>query len=293
MDNKNNIARYETEMSKVRRPGMDKLLEYIRKSDFYTAPASTRFHLSCEGGLLLHSLNMLDALRGSLFWNGTAWEYKVAGKAIDTISDESLILIALTHDLCKTYFYGTSTRNQKNDKTGKWEKVPFYTVNDRMPIGGHGFKSAFLVKEYIKLTSQEFYAIRWHMGFTDAGDEVGTFRAALAKYPIVWAVHTADMAASTFMEAEAGNREPFAPAEQAEKPAEAPEGKQQAQHKKEAKERQEAPQEAQQDAGAAQDPEPEYQEAQPINETEEQLWKFSKRGQTQHIRPAPGTTRRF
>lgn len=77
MENKKLIERFETELAKVDRPGADKLLAYIRKSDFYTAPASTRFHLSCPGGLLQHSLNVLDALRGLLSWNECSqeWEY--------------------------------------------------------------------------------------------------------------------------------------------------------------------------------------------------------------------------
>ena len=69
------IARFERELGKVQRPGMDKLLEYIRKSDFYTAPASTKYHLAAPGGLLQHSLNVLDALRGLLNWRSDgAWE---------------------------------------------------------------------------------------------------------------------------------------------------------------------------------------------------------------------------
>ena len=267
MDNNVNISRFEAEMSKVKRPGIDGLMNYIRKSDFYTAPASTRFHLSCEGGLLQHSLNVLDALRGTLWWNDpeNRWEYQAGfpRRTIDTITDESLIIIALTHDLCKTYFYGTSTRNQKNDKTGKWEKVPYYTVNDRMPIGGHGFKSAFLVKEYMALTNQEFYAIRWHMGFSDAGEETGTLRAAIAKYPIVWAMHTADMVASCFMEADGGNTEAFTPPDDDET------GEGTMNEHLEAEMRREAEAPPPEDEPAA-EPEPEYQEATPISGTEEQ-----------------------
>ena len=90
MNIENNITRFETELAKVDRPGMDKLLEYIRKSDFYSAPASTKFHLSCPGGLLQHSLNVLDALRGLLDWNSAenAWEYRTAGQIVDTIPDD-------------------------------------------------------------------------------------------------------------------------------------------------------------------------------------------------------------
>lgn len=208
------IARFEAEMARVKRPGVDKLMDYIRNSDFYTAPASTKFHLSCESGLLQHSLNVLDALRGLLDENqvnedGTEmWFYIVAGHPVIQISDESLIIIALLHDICKTYFYSTSTRNVKNEKTGKWEKVPFYTVNDLMPLG-HGPKSAMLVKNYIKLTSEEMYAIWWHMGFTDQNTDTLSLTAAIQKYPIIWALHTADMMASSFMEDKDGNKDDF------------------------------------------------------------------------------------
>jgi len=201
MDKEELIARFESEMAKVKRPGIDKLMDYIRKSDFYTAPASTKFHLSCESGLLQHSLNVLDALRGLLQEEQTnedgtkAWFYTVAGTSVAQIKDESVILIALLHDICKTYFYSTSTRNVKNEKTGKWEKVPFYTVNDLMPLG-HGPKSAMLIKNYIKLTSEEMYAIWWHMGFTDQHTDTMSLAAAIQKYPIVWALPPAAMMAS-------------------------------------------------------------------------------------------------
>lgn len=214
MDKEELIARFEAEMAKVKRPGIDKLMDYIRKSDFYTAPASTKFHLSCESGLLQHSLNVLDALRGLLQEEQTnedgtkAWFYTVAGTSVAQVKDESVILIALLHDICKTYFYSTSTRNVKNEKTGKWEKVPFYTVNDLMPLG-HGPKSAMLIKNYIKLTSEEMYAIWWHMGFTDQHTDTMSLAAAIQKYPIVWALHTADMMASNFMEDKDGNKKGF------------------------------------------------------------------------------------
>lgn len=126
MNIEKNIARFEAELAKVNRPGMDKLLAYIRKSDFYKAPASTKYHLSCEGGLLQHSLNVLDALRSILVPDGSGgWEYKVAGQTVASVPDESVVIAALLHDICKTFFYTTSWRNAKNEQTGKWEKVPY------------------------------------------------------------------------------------------------------------------------------------------------------------------------
>lgn len=209
MNREQNIARFEAELGKIKRPGIDKLMNYIRKSDFYTAPASTRYHLSCEGGLLQHSLNVLDALRGILAQAEDGWEYRVAGKTVLTIPDESVTIIALLHDICKTYFYTTSMRNAKNEQTGRWEKVPYYTVSDKMPLG-HGPKSAMIVKQYMELTTPEMYAIWWHMGFTDTSDTLALGQAIDAQ-PIVWAMHTADMMASHFMEAEQGNKEQFIP----------------------------------------------------------------------------------
>ena len=210
MNIENNIARFEAELAKVKRPGMDKLLEYIQKSDFYKAPASTKYHLACPGGLLQHSLNVLDALRGLLSWRSDGnWEYRAAGKVVDTIPDDSVIMMALLHDICKTHFYGTSTRNQKNDATGKWEKVPFYTVNDMMPLG-HGPKSAMIIKQYTTLTSQELYAIWHHMGMNGNYENDNAVGKSIEMYPAVLALQTADMMASRFMEGEKENVELFA-----------------------------------------------------------------------------------
>lgn len=210
MDIKNNITRFEAELGKVQRPGMDKLLEYIRKSDFYKAPASTKYHLAAPGGLLQHSLNVLDALRGLLSWRSDGnWEYRAAGKVVDTISDDSVIMMALLHDICKTHFYGTSTRNQKNEATGRWEKVPFYTLNDMMPLG-HGPKSAMIIKQYTTLTSQELYAIWHHMGMNGNYENDNAVGKSIEMYPAVLALQTADMMASRFMEGEKENVEQFA-----------------------------------------------------------------------------------
>ena len=212
MDIQNNIARFETELAKVQRPGMDKLLEYIQKSDFYKAPASTKYHLAVPSGLLQHSLNVLDALRGLLSWRSDGvWEYRAAGKVVDTIPDDSVIMMALLHDICKTHFYGTSTRNVKNDTTGRWEKVPFYTVNDMMPLG-HGPKSAMIIKQYTTLTSQELYAIWHHMGMNGNYENDNAVGKSIEMYPAVLALQTADMMASRFMDGEKENLELFADA---------------------------------------------------------------------------------
>lgn len=216
MNREANIARFEAELGKVQRPGMDKLLGYIRHSDFYTAPASTKYHLACEGGLLQHSLNVLDALKSILTMSmdmaeTTApchYELRISGKTADSIPQDSVIITALLHDICKTHFYTTSTRNAKNEKTGKWEKVPFYTIDDKMPLG-HGSKSTMIVKQYIDLTSPEMYAIWHHMGFNGDYENNAAVGAAFEKYPLALALHAADMIASRIMEAEKDNKPIF------------------------------------------------------------------------------------
>lgn len=210
MNTESNIARFERELCKVQRPGMDKLLDYIRKSDFYTAPASTKYHLAAPGGLLQHSLNVLDALRGLLHqqYDSNSWEFQVDGRIVATIQDDSVTVMALLRDICKTHFYGTSTRNVKNEATGKWEKQPFYTVDDKMPLG-HGPKSAMIVKQYTTLTTAEMYAIWHHMGFNGNFENDTAVGQSMEMFPAVLALHTADMMASRFMEGEKENKPPF------------------------------------------------------------------------------------
>lgn len=107
----------------ITREGSQKLLAWLDTTDFYTAPASTKFHCACESGLVMHSLNVYKAMRERWFDEGD--------------SEESFAICALLHDVCKSQFYKTSTRNVKNDETGQWEKRPFYTVDDAFPFG-HG-----------------------------------------------------------------------------------------------------------------------------------------------------------
>lgn len=202
IDLNRNIARFETLLSDTKREGMDGLLAYIRKSDFYTAPASTKYHLSCPGGLLQHSLNVYDTLRAVLTPDVKGFDSMMyaGGYVLSRVPRESVIITALLHDICKTHFYKQGSRNVKNDKTGKWEKVPIYIVDDKIPLG-HGAKSVMILKQYINLTNQELYSIWHHMGpYGLTGTEYLTFEQAVKKYPLVWALHYADTLAAWCLE---------------------------------------------------------------------------------------------
>ena len=204
------ILRYEELLEGVSREGIDRLMDFIRKSDFYTAPASTRFHGDYDGGLLEHSLSVYERLvdkEHNPIWDGV----------FQGIDVDSFVVVALLHDICKTYFYGKEMKNQKtydeekvknaerwqvkHDNNGDfiWETVPVYVVDDKIPYG-HGEKSVMMVEEYIKLKPVERYAIRWHMGPYSGQQDWNTFSAAITKYPLTLALFEADMEATYIIE---------------------------------------------------------------------------------------------
>ena len=176
----------------IKRPGAEALLDYLEHhSDFFTAPASTRYHLSYEGGLCEHSLNVYHCLKAYMERDRVKNEYGL------TATDETIALIALLHDVCKTNCYQKSFRNVK-DENGKWQKVPSYEFSDPMPYG-HGEKSVYIISGFMHLTREEAFAIRYHMGFAGTEDarNVGeSFRM----FPLAFALSTADMEATYFVE---------------------------------------------------------------------------------------------
>ena len=177
-------------LKSVKREGIDKLISYIEKTDFFKAPASTRFHGNYEGGLLEHSLNVYHLLKNKL----TQRPYN----DIIDVSDETVILVTLLHDLCKANYYTVDYRNKKNED-GIWVKEPYYTVNDTIPYG-HGEKSVMMISKFIDLTLEEMYAIRWHMGFSEPKELYNTLSAVFEKYPLVLALHQADLEATYLIE---------------------------------------------------------------------------------------------
>ena len=157
----------------INRPGMEDLMAWLERSDFYTAPASTRFHGNYTGGLLEHSLNVYDKLSG----------------------------FVARYDLTKVNYYTVSSRNVKDDVTGAWHKEPFYKTEDRLPLG-HGEKSVIILQSFIKLTRDEIVAIRWHMGSFDCAVKGGDYGMgnAFETYPLAVMTHLADMEATYLVE---------------------------------------------------------------------------------------------
>lgn len=169
----------------ITREGSEELLEYLEKSDFFTAPASTRFHGAYEGGLVEHSVNVYERL--------VRLNEAEGGK----YPAETVAICGLLHDLCKVGFYSVEMRNRKNAQ-GQWEQYPFYIVEDKLPFG-HGEKSQYIIASFIKLTREESMAIRWHMGGYDktvTGGDVATISSAFDMFPLAVITHTADLMAT-------------------------------------------------------------------------------------------------
>ncbi len=181
----------------ITRDGADALLDYLEhKSDFFTAPASTRFHGAYAGGLCEHSINVYDCLSDYLQRSRVEELYGLE------YSPETVAIVALLHDLCKVGCYKPGTRNVKNEATGQWEKVPTFTFDDPLPYG-HGEKSVYIISGFMRLSREEAMAIRWHMGFSGNEDKNMVGRA-LEKYPLAFALSVADMEATYFLEKEEG-----------------------------------------------------------------------------------------
>ncbi|MBR2474613.1 MAG: HD domain-containing protein [Clostridia bacterium] len=179
--------------SLIKREGAKALLDYLLSSscDFFSAPASTKYHLAFEGGLVRHSLNVYRCLKDYLSRERVKNEYGLE------YSEESVAIVALLHDLCKTNFYKIGFRNVKDDN-GIWQRVPTYEINDTLPYG-HGEKSVYIISGYMKLTREEAFAIRYHMGFSNGDDERNVGKA-FEMFPLAVALSFADMEATFFME---------------------------------------------------------------------------------------------
>lgn len=172
----------------IKREGADKLLDWIIKSDFFTAPASTKFHSAVEGGLAQHSINAYNRFCKNL-------EKEYGKNYNEKISAESVAIIGLLHDVCKIDYYKVEYRNVKEDNV--WVQKPYYTVEDKLPYG-HGEKSVYILSSFIKLSREEAMAINWHMGGFDTRVMGGSYSLSTAFYDFPTAVlfHISDIEAT-------------------------------------------------------------------------------------------------
>jgi len=180
------------------RPGMERVIRWLtEESDFFSAPASTRFHGNYPGGLAEHSLNVFRIalrLRDQL--------RELAPEKAD-ISDESIAIAALLHDICKANVYTKEVRKRLVD--GRWTEVEAYGVDySEMPVG-HGEKSVIrLLRLGLEMTDDEILAIRWHMAAWylsfQSAEEKSHYGEAKDRCPLLTLIQSADELAANFLE---------------------------------------------------------------------------------------------
>ena len=194
MEENYTLAKEQIEADKIRiiellksteRPGMDRLIDWMEnKSDFFTAPASTKYHLHCKGGLARHSLNVYERLKA-----------KVDSGLLE-LKEDTVIITALLHDVCKANFYAVQKRNRKIE--GQWVEVEEWGIDEKLPIG-HGEKSCYIVQTFMRITPEEFAMIRFHMG-RESESFNDYFSKAAAVFPGVAAIHSADLESAFIVE---------------------------------------------------------------------------------------------
>ena len=153
------------------RDGVEDCIVDLQELGFFEAPASTKFHLNEEGGLVQHSLNLCHValkVRESMI--------QLDDSLRELLPKDSVIISILLHDVCKADIYKKAIKRQKN-AYGMWTDVSGYDVDySNFPVG-HGEKSVIvLLRSGLDLTDDEIIAIRWHMQAWDLA-----FQSAEAK----------------------------------------------------------------------------------------------------------------
>ena len=183
----------------TKREGMENVISNLERLGFFTAPASTKFHLSIPGGLMLHSWNVCNTalmLRDQMILMKPELQEK--------LPIDSVIIASLLHDVCKSDIYKETLLNRKNDQ-GFWEKVPGYEADcSNFPMG-HGEKSVImLITMGLKLTKDEMLAIRWHMTAWELAfqsfEQKANLQAARTIAPLCAIVQSADGLSSALLE---------------------------------------------------------------------------------------------
>ena len=158
-------------------------LQWLNTTDFYEAPASTVYHDAHKGGLLKHTLNVVDCLADL-----------IDSEPFNSVDIGDALVSACCHDWCKIRMYESYMRNVKNEKTGQWEKVQAYKQKDERFIAlGHGVSSMYLANRCFSLTLECAAAIRWHMGeYNVAQNEMNELHQCNEQFPLVQLLQFAD-----------------------------------------------------------------------------------------------------
>jgi hypothetical protein len=190
---------FQEKLLSTKREGMENVIKHLERLGFFTAPASTKFHLNVKGGLMQHSWNVCNTalmLREQMI--------QMKPELAEKLPVESVIIAALLHDVCKSNIYKDAILNRKNDQ-GYWEKVPGYEVDySSLPLG-HGEKSVIMLLTLgLKMTRDEMLAIRWHMTAWELAfhspEQKSNLQKARDTAPLCTIVQAADGLSSSLLE---------------------------------------------------------------------------------------------
>ena len=198
LDTEKNKERYLKLLEEVlHEEDFNNIKDWLETGDFFSAPASTKYHLHGEGGLCQHSLNVYDCLSKKL--KDWGLEYP----------ENSIRIVSLMHDWCKINVYVKSTRRVPPERsgTGKWETEEVWIKDDAYHLG-HASKSVYLIQQFIPLNMLEIEAIHSHMGSTDLSTMFNSFdlNSIFSVNPLAICLHLADMESSYLMEGEIENK---------------------------------------------------------------------------------------
>lgn len=175
IDIEKNKSIFKGMASTIQKQGITELINWLDTTDFFVAPASTKYHLCENGGLCQHSLNVARFCENRF--------------------------LALFHDLGKVNFYKTEMRNAKNEN-GQWVKVPFFTCDDSQLPLGHEMRTIFLLNQFVKLSEEETCAFMYHHGGFGNSVKGGDLacQSAWKKFPSALDLHIADLKATFLLE---------------------------------------------------------------------------------------------
>ena len=173
---KESKEKYEELLEKISsRKGVLELSEYLKKHGLFEAPASTKFHLCSEGGLIIHSVSVATLA------------LKMKSVMYPEADDDSVILCSLFHDAHKvTDGFSHKTYIQNNTETAA--RQPYFWNKEQMNFSG-GQKSLLIVSKFVDLTKDEMQAIAYHDGpYVPSWDDI-----KWDPYPMTLLIHSADM----------------------------------------------------------------------------------------------------
>lgn len=179
----------------IKRYGIDDLLNYLAVSDFYESPASTKYHGAYAHGLVMHSINVFNAMVDFM----TSIIYRDADYLNrNPTTMESIAIVSLFHDLCKVDKYRLTQKNMKDPDTGEWYQADVYIYNQEQFRLGHGAASVYTIQKYLKLTDEEAQAIYWHMGAFDISQYSSVYDLGdtYNRNVLAFSLHMADMIAT-------------------------------------------------------------------------------------------------